>query len=68
LKAVTEKNQITYKGKPIKIIANFSTGTWLKWGGKIPKLIKLEWKRGDNNKHQRNPENHLGLLWRPIFK
>jgi tRNA A37 threonylcarbamoyladenosine dehydratase len=27
LKAVREKNQITYKGKPIKITANFSTET-----------------------------------------
>jgi hypothetical protein len=27
LKAVREKNQITYKGKPIKITADFSTET-----------------------------------------
>jgi tRNA A37 threonylcarbamoyladenosine dehydratase len=27
LKAVREKNQITYKGKPIKIVADFSTET-----------------------------------------
>jgi hypothetical protein len=27
LKAVREKKQITYKGKPIKIIADFSTET-----------------------------------------
>jgi hypothetical protein len=27
LKAVREKKQITYKGKPIKITADFSTGT-----------------------------------------
>jgi hypothetical protein len=27
LKAVREKKQITYKGKPIKITANFSTET-----------------------------------------
>jgi hypothetical protein len=27
LKAVREKNQITYKGKPIKISADFSTET-----------------------------------------
>jgi hypothetical protein len=27
LKAVKEKDQITYKGKPIKIIADFSTET-----------------------------------------
>jgi hypothetical protein len=27
LKAVREKNQLTYKGKPIKIIADFSTET-----------------------------------------
>jgi hypothetical protein len=27
LKAVREKNKITYKGKPIKIIADFSTET-----------------------------------------
>jgi hypothetical protein len=27
LKAVREKNQITYKGKPIKITAEFSTET-----------------------------------------
>jgi hypothetical protein len=26
LKAIREKNQITYKGKPTKIIADFSTG------------------------------------------
>jgi hypothetical protein len=25
-------------------------------------------KVGDNNKHQGNPENHQGLLWKPIFK
>jgi hypothetical protein len=27
LKAVTEKKQITYKGKPIKVTADFSTET-----------------------------------------
>jgi hypothetical protein len=27
LKAIREKKQITYKGKPIKIIADFSTET-----------------------------------------
>jgi hypothetical protein len=28
LKAIREKNQITYKGKPTKIIADFSTETF----------------------------------------
>jgi hypothetical protein len=31
LKAIREKNPITYKGKPIKIIADFSTETLKAW-------------------------------------
>jgi hypothetical protein len=45
LKAVTEKKQITYKGKPIKITADFSAGT-LKarraWG-------EVFWALNENN-------------------
>jgi hypothetical protein len=32
------------------------------------KLIKLETKMGNNNKHQGNPGNHQVLLGKPIFK
>jgi hypothetical protein len=44
LKTVREKKQITYKGKPIKIIADFSTET-LKgrraWNEVFQALIKI---------------------------
>jgi hypothetical protein len=41
---------------------------WLEWGGKRPKVVKSETKRGDNNTHQGNPGNHQRLLWEPIFQ
>jgi hypothetical protein len=34
----------------------------MKSGGKMPKLIKSETKRGDNNKYQGNPEKNQRLF------
>jgi hypothetical protein len=40
LKIIREKNQITYKGKPIKITADFST-----------EILKARWAWKENFEH-----------------